>query len=84
MYAGFRSRNPDRPRPRMTVLLNNPRITATGNTAHDEWIYTALIASATDKAPELQEHGREVDDFVKVDGSGKSNAGKSPITRMPV
>lgn len=71
MYAGFRSRNPDRPRPRMTVLLSNPRITVTGDTAHGEWVYTALIAPATDQAPQLQEHGREVDDFVKVDGEWK-------------
>lgn len=59
------------PRPRMNVLVNNPRITVTGNTAHGEFIYTGVVAVAPDKAPEVHEQGREIDEFVKVNGEWK-------------
>jgi hypothetical protein len=74
MYAGIRApagAAPARPRPRMNVLVNNPNITVTGNTAHGEFIYTGVIAVAPDKAPEVHEQGREIDDFVKVNGEWK-------------
>ncbi|HTQ99112.1 MAG TPA: nuclear transport factor 2 family protein [Candidatus Acidoferrum sp.] len=71
MYAGIRSPNAGAPRPHMNVMVSNPRITVTGNTAHGEFIYTGVIAVAPDKAPEVHEQGREIDEFVKVKGEWK-------------
>ena len=71
MYAGIRPPDPSKPRPHMNVLVSNPNITVTGNTAHGEFIYTGVIAVAPDKAPEVHEQGREVDEFVKVKGEWK-------------
>jgi hypothetical protein len=56
---------------RMNVLVSNPRITVTGNTAHGEFVYTGISIIAPDKAPELHEQGREIDEFVKVGGEWK-------------
>ncbi len=55
----------------MNVLVNNPRITVTGNTAHGEFIYTGIVAEAPNKAPVLHEQGREIDEFVKINGEWK-------------
>lgn len=71
LYAGIRPADPSKPRPHMNVLVNNPRITVTGNTAHGEFIYTGVVAVAPDKAPEVHEQGREIDEFVKVKGAWK-------------
>lgn len=71
LYAGLKP-EPGKPaRPRMNVLVNNPKITVTGNTAHGEFIYTGVVAVAPDKAPEVHEQGREIDEFVKVNGEWK-------------
>lgn len=71
LYAGIRPADPNTPRPRMNVMVSNPRITVTGDTAHGEFIYTGVIAVAPDKAPEVHEQGREIDEFVKIDGEWK-------------
>jgi ketosteroid isomerase-like protein len=71
MYAGIKPADPSKPRPHMNVMVSNPRITVTGNTAHGEFIYTGVIAVASDKAPEVHEQGREIDEFVKVNGEWK-------------
>jgi len=71
MYAGLKPVDPAKPRPRMNVMVSNPRITVTGNTAHGEFIYTGVVVAAPDKAPELHEQGREIDEFVKVKGEWK-------------
>lgn len=87
MYAGLRSPDPSKARPRMNVLVSNPRITVTGNTAHGEFVYTGVVIVAPDKAPEVHEQGREIDEFVKVNGEWKikkrtiindANAGLAP------
>lgn len=56
---------------RMNVLVSNPRITVTGNTAHGEFVYTGYAIEAPNKAPVVHEQGREVDEFVKVNGEWK-------------
>lgn len=71
MYAGLKPADPSKPRVRMNVLVNNPRITVTGNTAHGEFIYTGIRVPDPNKAPELHEQGREIDEFVKVKGEWK-------------
>jgi hypothetical protein len=71
MYAGLKPADPSKPRVRMNVLVNNPRITVTGNTAHGEFIYTGVMVPDPAKAPEVHEQGREVDEFVKVKGEWK-------------
>ncbi len=71
MYAGLKPADPGKARPRMNVMVSNPRITVTGNTAHGEFIYTGVVVAAPDKAPELHEQGREIDEFVKVKGEWK-------------
>ncbi len=71
MYAGLKPADPSKPRVRMNVLVNNPRITVTGNTAHGEFIYTGVMVPDLAKAPEVHEQGREVDEFVKVNGEWK-------------
>ncbi|MBO9669027.1 MAG: nuclear transport factor 2 family protein [Sphingobium sp.] len=71
MYAGLRPADPSKPRVRMNVLVNNPRITVTGNTAHGEFIYTGVQVPDPAKAPEVHEQGREIDEFVKVGGEWK-------------
>ena len=59
------------PRTTMNVLVSNPRITVTGDTARGEFVYTGIVIEAPDKAPVLHEQGREVDEFVKVGGAWK-------------
>jgi len=71
MYAGLRPADPSKPRVRMNVLVNNPRITVTGNTAHGEFIYTGVQVPDPAKAPEVHEQGREIHEFVKVAGEWK-------------
>ena len=71
LYAGLKSADPSKPRPRMNVLVSNPRVTVTGNTARGEFIYTGMVVKAPNKAPVLHEQGREVDEFVKVNGEWK-------------
>ncbi len=71
LYAGIKPADPSKPRPRMNVLDNKPRITVTGNTAHGEFIYTGIVAEAPNKAPVRHEQGREVDEFVKLGGEWK-------------
>ncbi len=71
MYAGIKSPDASKPRPHMNVMVSNARVTVTGNTAHGEFIYTGVIAVAPDKAPEVHEQGREIDEFVKVKGEWK-------------
>jgi len=71
LYAGIKPADPSKPRVRMNVLVNNPRITVTGNTAHGEFIYTGVMVPDPAKAPEVHEQGREIDEFVKVNGEWK-------------
>jgi hypothetical protein len=71
LYAGIKPADPGKPRVRMNVLVNNPRITVTGNIAHGEFIYTGVMVPDPAKAPEVHEQGREVDEFVKVKGEWK-------------
>jgi hypothetical protein len=71
LYAGIKPADPSKPRVRMNVLVNNPRITVTGNTAHGEFIYTGVMVPDPEKAPEVHEQGREIDEFVKVNGEWK-------------
>jgi len=71
LYAGIKPADPSKPRVRMNVLVNNPRITVTGNTAHGEFIYTGVMVPDPAKAPDLHEQGREIDEFVKVKGEWK-------------
>lgn len=92
MYAGLKPADPSKPRVRMNVLVNNPRITVTGNTAHGEFIYTGVMVPDPAKAPEVHEQGREIDEFVKVNGEWKikrrtiindANAGFAPLPSAP-
>ena len=76
MYAGLKPADPSKPRPRMNVMVSNPRVTVTGNTAHGEFIYTGVVVADPNKAPELHEQGREVDEFVKVKGEWKIKSRK--------
>ncbi len=71
MYRELAASSGNKPRPPMTLLLSNPRITVTGDTAHGEFIYTGIVAVAPDKAPVLHEQGREIDEFVKINGAWK-------------
>lgn len=71
IYASMANANPGKPRPPMNMLLTNPRISVTGDTAHGEFIYTGIVIEAADKAPVLHEQGREIDEFVKVNGVWK-------------
>lgn len=71
LYAGIKPADPSKPRVRMNVLVNNPRITVTGSTAHGEFIYTGVMVPDPAKAPEVHEQGREIDEFVKVKGEWK-------------
>lgn len=91
-YSGLKSADPSKPRPRMNVLVNNPRITVIGDTAHGEFIYTGVVVVAPDKAPVVHEQGREIDEFVKVKGEWKikrreiisdANEGFSPPPAKP-
>lgn len=70
LYKGLPSSAPGA-RTTMNVLVSNPRITVTGNTAKGEFVYTGITVPAPDKAPVLHEQGREVDEFVKVNGEWK-------------
>ncbi len=92
LYAGIKPADPGKPRVRMNVLVNNPRITVTGNTAHGEFIYTGVMVPDPAKAPEVHEQGREVDEFVKIKGEWKikrrqiindANAGFGPQLPPP-
>ena len=71
LYAGIKPADPGKPRVRMNVLVNNPRITVKGNTAHGEFIYTGVMVPDPAKAPEVHEQGREIDEFVKIKGEWK-------------
>ncbi len=71
LYKSLPSSAASGSRTTMNVLVSNPRITVTGDTAHGEFVYTGIVIEAPDKAPVLHEQGREVDEFVKVGGEWK-------------
>ena len=92
LYAGIKPADPSKPRVRMNVLVNNPRITVKGSTAHGEFIYTGVMVPDPAKAPEVHEQGREIDEFVKIKGEWKikrrqiindANAGFGPQLPPP-
>ena len=56
------------PRPKMNMLLNNPRIRVNGDTATAETIWTGVLSDTVRVAPRLFEQGREYDELVKKDG----------------
>jgi len=70
LYESIRT-NGEAPAARMNVLVSNPRITVTGDTAHGEFVYTGILVPDPAKAPVLHEQGREIDAFVKVNGEWK-------------
>lgn len=58
-------------RPKFVMLLGNPRIRVTGNTAVMDAIFTGMTSIATDKAPIPSEQGTDHVEFVKIDGQWK-------------
>lgn len=50
------------------MLLSNPRITVTGDTATAQFVWTGIINEAIQSPPRLLEQGREYDQLAKVDG----------------
>ena len=55
-------------RPRMTMLLNNPRIRVNGDTATAETVWTGVLSDTVRVAPRSFEQGREYTELVKKDG----------------
>lgn len=54
--------------PTFHMLLSNPVIEVTGDTAKASFIWTGVMNSAIAEPPELAEQGREYDTLVKRDG----------------
>ena len=50
------------------MMLNNMRITVNGDTAQGDMIWVGIQSPAPKAKPELIEHGRENDEFIKRDG----------------
>ncbi len=53
---------------KMHMLLNNPIISVTGNTATAWFIWTGVVNEDIKKPPRFQEQGREYDELVKING----------------
>lgn len=53
---------------KMHMLLNNPIISVTGNTATAWFIWTGVVNEDIKKPPRFQEQGREYDELVKIKG----------------
>ena len=53
---------------RFHMLMNNPRIRVSGNTATAETIWTGVLSDTVRVPPRLFEQGREYDELVKVKG----------------
>ena len=53
---------------KMNMLLNNPIISITGNTATAWFIWTGVVNEDVRKPPRFQEQGREYDELVKIKG----------------
>jgi len=53
------------------MILSNPVIKVTGNSATARFIWTGISNPAIDQPPVFEEQGREYDRLVKVDGAWK-------------
>ena len=70
--AQYRSpANADADRPKFVMLLGNPMIRVTGNTAVMDAFFTGMTSVATNKAPVSTEQGTDHVEFVKIDGQWK-------------
>ncbi|MBT5484547.1 MAG: nuclear transport factor 2 family protein [Gammaproteobacteria bacterium] len=70
LYDNYAEISPEENVPgKVHVLMTNPRIIVTGNTATAHMIYTEVMNDSVYLAPRLIEQGREDTEFRKVDGS---------------
>jgi hypothetical protein len=53
---------------KFNMLMNNPRIVVTGNTATADVIWTGIVTATPKDQPHFAEQGKEHDDLVKVKG----------------
>ncbi len=63
--------NADQDRPKFVMLLGNPMIRVTGDTAVMDAIFTGMTSTAPNKAPIPSEQGTDHVEFVKLDGQWK-------------
>jgi SnoaL-like domain len=63
--------NADKGRPKFVMLLGNPMIRVTGDTAVMDAIFTGLTSTDPNKAPIPSEQGTDHVEFVKIDGQWK-------------
>jgi len=69
LYDNYAEISPEEVVPgKVHVLMTNPRIIVTGNTATAHMIYTETINDSVYLAPRLIEQGREDTEFKKIDG----------------
>lgn len=61
----------DESRPKFVMLLGNPMIRVTGNTAVMDAIFTGMTSTDPAKAPIPSEQGTDHVEFVKIDGQWK-------------
>ena len=70
LYDNYGEISPEENVPgKVHVLMTNPRIIVTGNTATAHMIYTEVMNDTVYLAPRLIEQGREDTEFRKIDGS---------------
>jgi hypothetical protein len=63
--------NGDEDRPKFVMLLGNPMIRVTGDTAVMDAIFTGITSTDRSKAPVPSEQGTDHVEFVKIDGQWK-------------
>ena len=63
--------NADKGRPKFVMLLGNPMIRVTGDTAVMDAVFTGMTSTDPSKAPIPSEQGTDHVEFVKIDGQWK-------------